>query len=87
MLIALGICVKYPRGPTSILIEPPLVFGLVPFVTFVSCVRTAEGGSVNRYRCFQTPVTTANITGYKKGLSRKLGGRKSRLSSYIPHEP
>jgi hypothetical protein len=39
-----------------------------------------EGGSVNR--CFKTPVIIAN-TGYRKGLSRKLGCGKSRLSSYI----
>jgi hypothetical protein len=39
-----------------------------------------EGGSVNR--CFKTPVIIAN-TGYRKGLSRKLGYGKSRLSSYI----
>jgi hypothetical protein len=41
-----------------------------------------EGGSVNR--CFKTPVIIAN-TGYRKGLSRKLGyGKIAALFLHIP---
>jgi hypothetical protein len=41
-----------------------------------------EGGSVNR--CFKTPVIIAN-TGYRKGLSRKLGcGKIAALFLHVP---
>ena len=41
-----------------------------------------EGGSVNR--CFKTPVMIAD-TGYRKGLSRKLGyGKIAALFLHIP---
>ena len=58
----------------------------INIISRVSCIcvsrGTVEGGSVNR--CFKTPVIIAN-TGYRKGLSRKLGCEKiAALFLHIP---